>query len=80
MGAKVAFCADVENSIILLIWGSFIPSIYYGFAEDMEWVRLYWSMVCCFCLILLRFLDMHNSASERIASNTAAMGSTKYRS
>jgi hypothetical protein len=31
--------------IILLIWGSFIPSIYYGFAEDMEWVRVYWSMV-----------------------------------
>ena len=33
------------SRIILLIWGSFIPSIYYGFAEDMEWVRVYWSMV-----------------------------------
>lgn len=40
------------SRIILLIWGSFIPSIYYGFAEDMEWVRVYWSMVSCF----LRFL------------------------
>jgi hypothetical protein len=34
-----------KSRIILLIWGSFIPSIYYGFAEDMEWVRVYWSMV-----------------------------------
>lgn len=33
------------NRIVLLIWGSFIPSIYYGFAEDMEWVTVYWTMV-----------------------------------
>lgn len=29
----------------MLIWGSFVPSVYYGFAGQMEWVRVYWSMV-----------------------------------
>ena len=50
-----------ENRIILLIWGSFIPSIYYGFAEDMEWVRVYWSMVSleiCFVLGVSLFAFM----------------------
>ncbi|TKA71704.1 hypothetical protein B0A55_07149 [Friedmanniomyces simplex] len=31
--------------IIFLIWGSFIPSIYYGFSAEPELVRLYWSMI-----------------------------------
>jgi adiponectin receptor len=31
--------------IVFLIWGSFIPSIYYGFQGDVFWVRTYWSMV-----------------------------------
>lgn len=31
--------------IVILIWGSFIPSIYYGFSNDPALVRLYWSMV-----------------------------------
>jgi adiponectin receptor len=31
--------------IILLIWGSFVPSIYYGFAQHPRLVRLYWSMI-----------------------------------
>lgn len=31
--------------IIFLIWGSFIPSIYYGFSAEPKLVRLYWSMV-----------------------------------
>lgn len=44
-GSKNNFVLTRESRIILLIWGSFIPSIYYGFAEDMEWVRVYWSMV-----------------------------------
>jgi adiponectin receptor len=30
---------------VLLIWGSFIPSIFYGFGGDMEMVRVYWVMV-----------------------------------
>ncbi|KAL1583124.1 hypothetical protein WHR41_08258 [Cladosporium halotolerans] len=31
--------------IVVLIWGSFVPSVYYGFAGQMEWVRVYWSMI-----------------------------------
>ena len=31
--------------IVILIWGSFIPSIYYGFSAEPSLIRLYWSMV-----------------------------------
>ncbi|CAK3921042.1 related to membrane s, contain hemolysin III domain [Lecanosticta acicola] len=31
--------------IIFLEWGSFIPSIYYGFASDPGLVKVYWSMI-----------------------------------
>lgn len=31
--------------IVILIWGSFIPSIYYGFSAEPGLVRLYWTMV-----------------------------------
>ena len=31
--------------IVLLIWGSFIPSIYYGFHQDVALIRTYWTMV-----------------------------------
>lgn len=31
--------------IVCLIWGSFIPSIYYGFSAEPSLVRLYWTMV-----------------------------------
>lgn len=31
--------------IVVLIWGSFVPSIYYGFSAEPGLVRLYWSMV-----------------------------------
>ena len=31
--------------IVFLIWGSFIPSIYYGFGAEKGLVRVYWSMV-----------------------------------
>ncbi|GIZ38490.1 hypothetical protein CKM354_000190700 [Cercospora kikuchii] len=31
--------------IIFLIWGSFIPSIYYGFAREEALRRVYWSMI-----------------------------------
>jgi predicted membrane channel-forming protein YqfA (hemolysin III family) len=37
--------SDLAIRIILLIWGSFIPSIFYGFGGDMEMVRVYWVMV-----------------------------------
>jgi adiponectin receptor len=31
--------------IVLLIWGSFIPSIYYGFQHRIDLIKLYWTMV-----------------------------------
>lgn len=31
--------------IVLLIWGSFIPSIYYGFNEDHDLTVRYWGMI-----------------------------------
>lgn len=31
--------------IILLIWGSFVPSIYYGFGSERGLVKTYWTMV-----------------------------------
>ena len=31
--------------IVFLIWGSFVPSIYYGFYAEPALIRLYWSMV-----------------------------------
>ena len=31
--------------IVVLIWGSFIPSIYYGFSAEPKLIRLYWTMV-----------------------------------
>jgi adiponectin receptor len=33
--------------IVCLIWGSFIPSIYYGFAREPGYIAVYWSMVSC---------------------------------
>lgn len=32
--------------IVFLIWGSFIPSIYYGFAGEPQLRSGYWTMVC----------------------------------
>ena len=31
--------------IIFLIWGSFVPSIYYGFSAEPRLIHTYWSMV-----------------------------------
>lgn len=31
--------------IVVLIWGSFIPAIYYGFSLEPNLVRVYWSMI-----------------------------------
>ena len=31
--------------IIILIWGSFIPSIFYGFSSEPALIRRYWTMV-----------------------------------
>lgn len=31
--------------IVALIWGSFVPTIYYGFQRDPEFIRPYWAMV-----------------------------------
>jgi len=35
--------------IILMIWGGFIPSIYYGFGCHPQWINTYWTMVCVSC-------------------------------
>jgi len=32
--------------IVFLIWGSFVPSIYYGFSAEPNMRRAYWTMVC----------------------------------
>ena len=31
--------------IVALIWGSFVPTVYYGFREDIHLMKLYWGMV-----------------------------------
>ncbi|KAJ9649612.1 hypothetical protein H2201_001754 [Coniosporium apollinis] len=31
--------------IVFLIWGSFIPSIYYGFQADPRYISAYWTMI-----------------------------------
>jgi adiponectin receptor len=38
--------------IVMLIWGSFIPSIYYGFRDRVDLARTYWSMVWNICPII----------------------------
>ena len=38
--------------IVFLIWGSFIPVLYYGFQQDPELMKKYWAMVStsvCVC-------------------------------
>lgn len=34
--------------IVSLIWGSFIPTVYYGFRNDVQLMNIYWAMVCSF--------------------------------
>jgi hypothetical protein len=36
--------------IVFLIWGSFVPCIYYGFQERLDLIRIYWSKVRFFLL------------------------------
>lgn len=31
--------------IVFLIWGSFIPSIFYGFRDDVRLIQTYWAMI-----------------------------------
>lgn len=31
--------------IVVLIWGSFVPSIYYGFSSEPGLIRTYWAMI-----------------------------------
>jgi adiponectin receptor len=31
--------------IVVLIWGSFIPSVYYGFSSEPGLIRVYWTMI-----------------------------------
>jgi adiponectin receptor len=32
--------------IVFLIWGSFIPSLYYGWEDRVQLIKVYWTMVC----------------------------------
>jgi adiponectin receptor len=45
--------------IVCLIWGSFIPSIYYGFAGEVVLRQRYWTMVSPPFLTLLGFYGFH---------------------
>lgn len=36
--------------IVFLIWGSFIPSLYYGFQERPDLIRVYWTMITSIAL------------------------------
>jgi adiponectin receptor len=44
MSAKIGNQLDYVG-IVCLIWGSFIPSIFYGFARESGYIAVYWSMV-----------------------------------
>lgn len=39
--------------IVFLIWGSFVPVLYYGFQDEPLLMRRYWAMVRCFFLSVL---------------------------
>jgi len=50
---------------VLLIWGSFVPSVFYGFGHgDLYLVGVYWGMVSCvFFLSSDCGLSSHDSTS-----------------
>jgi adiponectin receptor len=54
--------------IVFLIWGSFIPVLYYGFQEDVELMKTYWAMVS----ILSKYGGM-NGANDWIDHNTGSV-------
>ncbi|KAF2235491.1 HlyIII-domain-containing protein [Viridothelium virens] len=31
--------------IVALIWGSFVPTVYYGFRDDVQLMKVYWTMI-----------------------------------
>ncbi|KAL9096775.1 MAG: hypothetical protein Q9165_001263 [Trypethelium subeluteriae] len=31
--------------IVALIWGSFVPTVYYGFRDDVQLMKIYWAMI-----------------------------------
>lgn len=51
--------------IVILIWGSFIPSIYYGFSAEPGLIRLYWTMV----------LFKHHGKTAEIVANDPQISS-----
>jgi hypothetical protein len=59
---RLADYRDLTIRIILLIWGSFIPSIFYGFGGDMEMVKVYWVMVS-FNLLLFFIMSLQQRLS-----------------
>jgi len=49
--------------IVALIWGSFIPTVFYGFQDDIELIRVYWTMVCV--SIIRQILFIKSSLSTK---------------
>ncbi|EMC92723.1 hypothetical protein BAUCODRAFT_37623 [Baudoinia panamericana UAMH 10762] len=59
--------------IILLIWGSFIPSIYYGFGSEPGLVRLYWAMITSIGVGTLAVVTLPRFRSPELRPVRAAM-------
>lgn len=69
--------------IVFLIWGSFIPSVYYGLLEHPGHVRFYWIMVRPLCsrhgVVLTRAQITTNSIACAIAAASDKFRSPAFR-
>jgi channel protein (hemolysin III family) len=69
--------------IVFLIWGSFIPSIYYGFQQRIGLVKIYWIMVSFICFqacILIIDVDYVDWISYSICLNLAIISNARTES
>lgn len=64
--------------IVFLIWGSFIPSIYYGMGSEPALVRLYWTMVVLESTPTLQVTD-HEQITTIGAATLAVVLLPKFR-
>lgn len=60
--------------IVCLIWGSFIPSIFYGFAREPGYIAVYWSMVS------LGQAHHHCTVTDSRRSLSSVLAARPYRS
>ena len=56
--------------IVVLIWGSFISSIYYGFSAEPGLIRLYWTMVSYYHHQTRNHLCSHHADHDYWGRNT----------